>query len=296
MKLPFGITKNYYKQKTLFRSLNIKRLLNSSNEHVHASIDEHCLRNINVLLETVTYCANHNISGFRPPLLFTYSWHPAIQYDIKELPSYKKIKEISSTIKKLCKEHNIRITFQIPTKFCLGSKIQSTIDNTIKEIEAYIILQQVLELEDYIVLGIGDTYNDKAGTIERTKVIYNSLDSSIQKLLAFTNNIHYSANEVIQMCADIKAPFVFNSLYDDYESITEDSKKYIQDKSVWNKFDPLIRVTAKDGNGLIKNKFEQSDVAESLFMPKQDAQFLFELESHFKEKGFENINFYGYYI
>ena len=139
------------------------------------------------------------------------------EYELSDLPNFKKIKQLLETAGKLAMDSGQRIGFH-PGQFCvLPSPSPNVVENTIDELDKS---AQVLDLmglpqnQTYSMnIHLGGSYGDKEAAMQRFVTNFKRLSKSAQNRLVLENDdkpAQYSVSDLYEIYKQIGTPITFD--------------------------------------------------------------------------------------
>lgn len=139
------------------------------------------------------------------------------EYELSDLPNFKKIKQLLETAGKLAMDSGQRIGFH-PGQFCvLPSPNPNVVENTIDELDKS---AQVLDLmglpqnQTYSMnIHLGGSYGDKEAAMQRFVTNFKRLSKSAQNRLVLENDdkpAQYSVSDLYEIYKQIGTPITFD--------------------------------------------------------------------------------------
>jgi len=139
------------------------------------------------------------------------------EYELSDLPNFKKIKQLLETAGKLAIESGQRIGFH-PGQFCvLPSPSPNVVENTINELDksAQIFFLMGLPQDQTYSMNIhlGGSYGDKESAMQRFVENFKRLSKSAQNRLVLENDdkpAQYSVSDLYEIYKQIGTPITFD--------------------------------------------------------------------------------------
>lgn len=200
----------------------------------------------------------------------------------------------------------------------LGSPRPSVIDNAIRDLEVHDEMLSLMKLPEQadrdavMVLHLGGTFGDKAGTVERFKENYKKLPDNIKRRLVLENDdVSWSVHDLLPICEELNIPMVLdyhhhNIIFDkdklregtkDIEELyprilTTWSRKNMTPKMHWSEpcHDAVTGRQRRKHNGRPRTLPPVPEGVDLMLEAKDKEQAVFELMRTYKLPGFAKIN------
>jgi len=139
------------------------------------------------------------------------------EYELSDLPNFKKIKQLLETAGKLAIESGQRIGFH-PGQFCvLPSPSPNVVENTINELDKSAQILDLMGLpqdQTYSMnIHLGGSYGDKESAMQRFVENFKRLSKSAQNRLVLENDdkpAQYSVSDLYEIYKQIGTPITFD--------------------------------------------------------------------------------------
>lgn len=139
------------------------------------------------------------------------------EYELSDLPNFKKIKQLLETAGKLAIESGQRIGFH-PGQFCvLPSPSPNVVENTINELDKSAQILDLMGLpqnQTYSMnIHLGGSYGDKEAAMHRFVENFKRLSKSAQNRLVLENDdkpAQYSVSDLYEIYKQIGTPITFD--------------------------------------------------------------------------------------
>lgn len=173
------------------------------------------LQNFRDLRAILEWNHEHGISFYRITSDLV-PWHS--QYELPELPDYEDIRAVAQECGAFIEANGMRVTFH-PSHWCkLASESESTVENSIQDLENHGVWLDLLGLERSpyysITIHIGAHYGDKAATAERFRTAVERLSPAVRTRLTVENDDTescWSVSELVEAVGDpLDIPIVFD--------------------------------------------------------------------------------------
>lgn len=164
-------------------------------------------QNLQDLLTILQWNVEHDIYFYRCTSELV-PWNT--QYELPDLPEYSELSQLATTIGEFIETHNVRFTFHPAHWVKLASPTQSTVTNSISDLENHGKWLDWFGLDATpfyaINIHIGAHYNDKKATAERFRDRYTQLSESVQSRLTVENDDKqslWSTDELVTELGDL---------------------------------------------------------------------------------------------
>lgn len=139
------------------------------------------------------------------------------EYELSDLPNFKKIKQLLETAGELAIESGQRIGFH-PGQFCvLPSPSPNVVENTINELDKSAQILDLMGLpqdQTYSMnIHLGGSYGDKESAMKRFVLNFKRLSKSAQNRLVLENDdkpAQYSVSDLYEIYKQIGTPITFD--------------------------------------------------------------------------------------
>ncbi len=165
------------------------------------------LQNFRDLRAILEWNHEHGISFYRCTSDLV-PWHS--QYELSDLPDYEQIRAVAEECGAFIDRHEMRLTFH-PSHWCkLASKSESTVDNSIQDLENHGTWLDLLGLDRSpyysINIHIGAHYGDKAATAERFRAAVDRLSPAARERLTVENDDKESCWSIPELVESVGEP------------------------------------------------------------------------------------------
>jgi len=160
------------------------------------------------LAKLVKWNEEHNIKFMRiSSEMFPFASHKELGYDL----DYAK--EDLKAVGDLAKELGHRLTLH-PGQFNqLGSKTESVVESTFRDLKYHsqILDYMGLDQDSVMILHMGGVYGDRDGAIARWEENFQKLDKKIADRIVLENDeISYNTEQILPTCKRLNIPLVFD--------------------------------------------------------------------------------------
>lgn len=201
-------------------------------------LSKKCLKNVKHLMRTLTWNYYNNIDFYRVPSILPWYY----EHEVEGLKDSEKIYSLLDEIGDFITDNDIRISFH-PAHFVkIASDTDSTVTNSIKELEYYSDILNLMGLEKSrkypINIHIGANYEGKEQTAERFEENYNRLNKGASERIVVENDDKESCwgvSDLINLHDRTGVPIVLDTLHHEFTgrglSVQE---AYNQASNTWN--------------------------------------------------------------
>lgn len=170
--------------------------------------------NLTDMIEILKWNTQHGINLYRMSSNM-FPWMS--EYELSDLPNFKKIKQLLETAGKLAIESGQRIGFH-PGQFCvLPSPSPNVVENTINELDKSAQILDLMGLpqdQTYSMnIHLGGSYGDKESAMKRFVLNFKRLSKSAQNRLVLENDdkpAQYSVSDLYEIYKQIGTPITFD--------------------------------------------------------------------------------------
>lgn len=170
-----------------------------------------CRHNARSLLAALTFCRDRGIGSFRVnSQILPLKTHPAIGYDLRELPGGDSIIDLFRQCGAFARSHGLRTTLH-PDQFnVLSSPDPAIVRRTVTEL-AYQADVAAWMGADVINLHAGGAYGDKASALRRLARVIRGLPKKIRSRLTLENDDRvYAPEDLLPVCRATGVPLVYD--------------------------------------------------------------------------------------
>lgn len=166
--------------------------------------------NLAAQLRVLRYNVAHNIKVFR----FTSHLIPLATHPItREWDYCEEFRGELSVIGEIIKKEELRVSAHPDHFTILNSPVDSVVEAALVDLRYHDLLFDAMGLGNQakLVLHVGGLYKNKPQSLNRFKVVFNSLPKRIQERIIIENDDKsYTANDVLTLCQEIGAPMVLD--------------------------------------------------------------------------------------
>lgn len=211
MTIRLGLCCKFHKEPIKFRVSTAAYLNRFSRSQQLNRLSMLCLENARSLLAAIEYCRLNHIGCFRVnSQILPLKTHPAIKYEINDLPSAKEIKKTFDQCRIEAARHNIRLSFH-PDQFILLSSPDAVIlRNSIAELNYQAEVSEFIGA-DVINIHAGGAYGDKPAALKRLAKALLRLKKDVRKRLTIENDDRlYTPADLLPFCKKYCIPMVYD--------------------------------------------------------------------------------------
>lgn len=213
-------------------------------------LSERILNNLLVTAETIQFCANNGIAGYRlSSSLIPLLDHPAINLRLEDLPNFPQIENALKKIREIIQKTGVRISSHPSEYVSLSSESESVCQNSIKDLESHGELYERIGLpRDYrspINIHVRKD-GDVEGIAKIVRKNVSKLSENVRSRLVFEVNDNVDGNWSISALYKYffltsGIPVTFDSLHRTFlnHGKTEEEDFHLA-YSTWGDFTPLF--------------------------------------------------------
>jgi len=174
-------------------------------------LGELCRSNLAALLQSLEYCAEHAIGGFRiGSWLFPVATHPEAGYRLEDLPQQAELRQLLADCRAYAASNRIRLTFHPDQYTVLNSPRDEVVANAIRDLEHHALLAEWLGA-DVINIHAGGAYGDKPAALARLAQNLQRLSPPVLERLTIENDdTVYTPADLLPWCRDNGIPLVYD--------------------------------------------------------------------------------------
>ena len=206
-----GLCGSFYQYPIKFYHKTASSIKNKKRDEQLQEISAIALYNTEKILDTLKYCLKNEIFAYRVlSQIFPLFTHPEVGYELNDLPDYEAILGLFEEIRNFRRENGIRLSLH-PDQFnVLTSPKTEVIMKTVEELEYQGKLAELLDAEA-INIHVGGVYGDKQEAMKRFLKNFNLLSQKVKSRMTLENDdVSYSPSEVVELCKNLKIPFVYD--------------------------------------------------------------------------------------
>jgi UV DNA damage endonuclease len=207
----FGLCCLFKKEPVFFRTTTAKSLLSCPRDFQLRKLSEICLHNASNLHLALETAHRLGIGAFRiMSPLFPRMTHPAVGYDLDDLPEGKNIQQKLEETRIFARKNDIRLSFHPDQFVVLSSPHAQVVANSLRELEYHGMLAEAVGA-DVINIHAGGVYGDKFGALQRLSDVLPHLSAPVRKRLALENDdVSYTPRDLLPFCERFSIPFVYD--------------------------------------------------------------------------------------
>lgn len=211
MTIRLGLCCKFHKEPIRFKISTAAYLKQFSRPEQLNRLSLLCLENARSLLTAIEYCRLNHIGCFRVnSQILPLKTHPAIKYEINDLPNAKEIKKIFDQCRREAKRHNIRLSFHPDQFILLSSPDAKVLRNSIAELNYQAEVSELIGA-DVINIHAGGAYNDKPAALKRLAKRLSMLKKNVRKRLTIENDDRlYTPVDLLPFCKKHGIPMVYD--------------------------------------------------------------------------------------
>jgi UV DNA damage endonuclease len=192
------------------------RLSNLDEEYVAEIITE----NLSNLRKILAWNVEHGLKMFRiSSSVVPFASHPEFPLDWRA-----HFADELAGIRRMAEQHELRLSMHPGQYTVLNSKKDDVVERAIAEIDYHArFLDAVTRHGGDIIIHVGGAYGDKDKSRQRFADNFTRLSKASQRQLIIENDdTVYNVDEVLELCADIGRPLVFDIFHHQCNPATED--------------------------------------------------------------------------
>lgn len=170
-----------------------------------------CRTNALALEAALEYCAGHGIGAFRVNSgILPLRTHPAVGYRLHDLPDGPAIVEQFQRIRRLARQHQLRLTFHPDQFVVLSSPHRGVVDSSIEELEYQAEVSDWIG-GDVLTLHVGGAYGDKTAALATFRRSLDRLSDQVRRRLAVENDDKlFTPQDLLPLCRAESLPLVYD--------------------------------------------------------------------------------------
>jgi UV DNA damage endonuclease len=173
-----------------------------------SAICSHNAANLMLALETVQRLGIGSFRIMSP--LFPRMTHPAVGYQLDELPGGAAIGQTLGEVKGFAARHDIRLSFHPDQFVVLSSPTPGVVENSIAELAYQGMLAEAVGAE-VINIHAGGAYGDKGQALERLGAVVGYLPERVRSRLTLENDdVSYTVRDLLPICRRLSIPLVYD--------------------------------------------------------------------------------------
>ncbi|HEY4260475.1 MAG TPA: UV DNA damage repair endonuclease UvsE [Schlesneria sp.] len=210
-----------------------------------AKLSDLCLANADALLEALKFCVQHQIGCFRiNSQILPIKTHPAVGYDISDLPDSNTIVERFRESKTFSDQHQLRTCFHPDQFVVLNSQRPEVVEASIRELEYQAEVAEWIGA-DVINIHGGGAFGDKAtATVDFAKSL-DRLSSRVRDRLTVENDDKiFAPADLLPVCRATGIPLVYDVHHHrcHRDNLSESAATELAIKT-WNR-EPLFHISS----------------------------------------------------
>lgn len=250
------------------------------------------LENCKALLEAVRVCHSESIGSFRVnSRFFPLKTHPAVRYELGDLPDRDGILETLAGVRIYCKQKGIRLTFHPDQFILLTSPKKDVVTNSIADLLYHDELADLIGA-DVITIHAGGAYGDKRTSLAHLKNTVMDLPESLRGRLALENDDRiFSPMDLIPLCNELELPFVYDIHHHRcLADLLSEEQATEAALTTWNR-EPLFHLSSPKGGWQAPNPRAHDDMINPDDFPDfwLDLSLTVEIEAKAKEQAVKRL-------
>lgn len=206
-----GLCCIFVEQPIKYRQVTAAHLLTLPRDMQVKKISDVCLHNVHSLGLALDWLHDNGVGAYRVPSpLFPRYTHPAVGYDLEELPDAEEIFSQLRHIKLAQQQKKIRLSLH-PDQFnVLSSPKDGVVKNTLKELEYQGLVAELIGA-DVINIHAGGAYGNKDQACLRFRKNFERLSERVRTRLTLENDDRtYTVADLLPLCESIGRPLVYD--------------------------------------------------------------------------------------
>lgn len=173
-----------------------------------SGICTHNAANLLLALETVQRLGIGSFRIMSP--LFPRMTHPAVRYQLGDLPAGAAVSALLAKVKKYARKYDIRLSFHPDQFVVLSSPHAAVVANSIAELEYQGLLAEAVGA-DVINIHAGGVYGDKQAALGRFCTNFPHLSAAVRTRLTLENDdVSYTLRDLLPVCERLSIPLVYD--------------------------------------------------------------------------------------
>lgn len=275
-----------------FRIKQAKYLMKFSRREQLDILSDTVENNCTSLMNAVRVCHELKIGSFRINSRFLpLKTHPAVSYELSDLPAHEKIMATLKEAKAYCREQDIRLTFHPDQFILLTSPKDEVVQNSISDLMYHDELAEIVGA-DVITIHGGGSYGDKMAALSRLEDAVTKLSPSLRGRLAFENDDRvFSPQDLLPICSKMELPFIYDVHHHRClpDELSEEEATALALKT-WNR-EPLFHLSTPKDGWESNNPRPHADMINPTDFPKfwLDLPITVEIEAKAKELAIQRL-------
>lgn len=170
-----------------------------------------CLGNADALLQSLKYCADHEIGCFRVnSQVLPLRTHPTSGYEVEELPDGAEVVRRFRACGQFAKTHELRTCFHPDQFVVLNSPRPEVVASSVRELEYQAEVAEWIGADVVNIHG-GGAYGDKRGALAEFERNLERLSPRVRQRLTVENDDKvYSPADLLPLCRSAGIPLVYD--------------------------------------------------------------------------------------
>ena len=204
-----GLCCLFTKEPISFRTTTAKALSGLPRDQQLVKLSGICSHNAANLLRALETVQRLGIGSFRiMSPLFPRMTHPAVGYQLADLPEEAFIAQTLAQIRSYAVQRDIRLSFHPDQFVVLSSPTPGVLENSITELAYQGMLAEAVGAE-VINIHAGGVYGDKQGALQRLGEVIPCLPERVRSRLTLENDdVSYTVRDLLPICQRLSIPLV----------------------------------------------------------------------------------------
>jgi UV DNA damage endonuclease len=206
-----GLCCLFMEEPVTFRTTTAKALSAFERDGQLARLSAVCAHNAANLLLALETVQRLGIGSFRiMSPLFPRMTHPAVGYQLEDLPQWADIALTLRQARDFAATHDIRLSFHPDQFVVLSSPTPTVLENSIGELAYQGMLAEAVGAE-VINIHAGGVYGDKAEALRRLGDVIPFLpDRVLSRLTLENDDVSYTVRDLLPVCQRLSIPLVYD--------------------------------------------------------------------------------------
>lgn len=209
--LRLGLCCQFAREPIKFRTTTATAMLRLPRRERLARLSGLCLANAEALLASLQFCASHGIGAFRiNSQILPVKTHPAVGYDVTELPEGAVIMARFRECGAFAREQNLRLSFHPDQFVVLNSPNPRTLTHSLAELNYQAEVAEWVGADTLNIHG-GGAYGNKATALSVLRKSIERLPQHVHSRLSLENDDRvYTPADLLPVCKDSGVPLVYD--------------------------------------------------------------------------------------
>lgn len=207
----FGLCCLFQREAVSFRTTTAKALAGMPRDEQLTRLSGVCFHNAANLLLALETVQRLGIGSFRiMSPLFPRMTHPAVGYQLDQLPGGGAIGELLDQVRSYALRHDIRLSFHPDQFVVLSSPTPAVVENSIGELAYQGMLAEAVGAE-VINIHAGGAYGAKGEALQRLGEVLGYLPDRVRSRLTLENDdVSYTVRDLLPVCQRFGVPLVYD--------------------------------------------------------------------------------------